>query len=142
VGVEMAKQFALRVWDEGWNKGRLEVIDEALAADAADRHEHDQEDFRGHLKAAITEFRTGFPDLQATVEDIVAEGDRVAMRVVITGTHQGPFFGHEPSGRPVSIEQYHFVQVNSQGQCTRHWANIALDDLLRQIGASTTGNPA
>jgi predicted ester cyclase len=125
MSTEMAKQLARRVWDEGWNKGRLEVVDQALAADAVDRHEHDQDDFRGHLKAAITEFRTGFPDLHAEVEDMVAEGDRVAMRVVITG-----------------IEQYHFVQVNPQGRCIRHWANVALDDLLRQIGASAAGNPA
>jgi steroid delta-isomerase-like uncharacterized protein len=142
MNTEMAKQLARRVWDEGWNKGRLEVVDQALAVDAVDRHEHDQDDFRGHLKAAITEFRTGFPDLHAEVADMVAEGDRVAMRVVITGTHRGRFFGNKPSGRPVSIEQYHFVQVNPQGQCIRHWANVALDDLLRQIGASTAGNTA
>jgi steroid delta-isomerase-like uncharacterized protein len=136
MGAETAKDLARRVWDEGWNEGRLEVVDEALAADATDRHETGEDDFRGHLKAAITEFRTGFPDLHAEVQDIVAEGDRVAMRVVITGTHGGRFFGQEPSGRPVSIEQFHFIQVNPQGQCVRHWANVGVDDLFRQIGAS------
>lgn len=139
---DVAKQLARQLWDEGWNQGRLEVVDQALSADAVDRHEHDQDDFRCHLKAAITEFRTGFPDLHAELEDIVAEGDRVAMRVVISGTHRGRFFGIEPSGRPVSIEQYHFVQVNQQGQCIRHWANVALDDLLRQIGAAAAASPA
>jgi predicted ester cyclase len=134
MSVDTAKELARRVWDEGWNQGRLEVVDEALAADAADRHEHDQENFRAHLKDAITEFRRGFPDLRAEVADIVAEGDRVAMRVLITGTHNGPFFGNEPSGRPVSIEQFHFIQVNPGGQCIRHWASVGLDDLLRQIG--------
>jgi predicted ester cyclase len=132
--IETAKELARRVWDEGWNEGRLEVVDEALAVDAADRHAHGQEDFRGHLKAAITEFRRGFPDLHAEIADIVAEGDRVAMRVVITGTHNGPFFGNQPSGRPVRVEQFHFVQVNRRGECIRHWANVGLDDLLRQIG--------
>jgi predicted ester cyclase len=136
MSAETAKQLARRVWEEGWNQGRLEVVDEALTAGAADRHDHDQEDFRGHLKAAIAEFRRGFPDLHADVADIVAEGDRVAMRVIITGTHHGQFFGNAPSGRPVSIEQFHFLRVNSRGQCTRHWANVALDDLLRQIGAT------
>jgi predicted ester cyclase len=135
MSVETAKKLARRLWDEGWNEGRLEVIDEALSADAVDRHEHDQEDFRAHLKATITEFRRGFPDLHADLADIVAEGDRVAMRVVITGTHKGPFFGTQPSGRPVSIEQFHFVQVNRLGQGVRHWANVGLDDLLRQIEA-------
>ena len=141
MGTEMAKQLARRVWDEGWNQGRLEVVDEALAADAADRHQHEQDDFRGHLKAAITEFRAGFPDLRADVQDIVAEGDRLAMRVVLTGTHLGWFFGHEPSGRSVSVEQFHFVQVNAQGQCIRHWANVGMDDLFRQISVVPAGNP-
>jgi predicted ester cyclase len=140
MSAETAKELARRVWDEGWNQGRLEVVDEALTTDAVDRHEHDQEDFRGHLKDAIAEFRRGFPDLHAELADIVAEGDRVAMRVVLTGTHDGPFFGNQPSGRPVSIEQFHFVQVNPHGQCIRHWANIGLDDLFRQIGASPAGS--
>jgi predicted ester cyclase len=140
MSAETAKALARRVWDEGWNEGRLEVVDEALAAGAADRHEHDQENFRAHLKAAITEFRRGFPDLHAEVADIVAEGDRVAMRVLITGTHNGPFFGHQPSRRTVSIEQFHFLHVNPDGQCVRHWANVGLDDLLRQIGASASAS--
>lgn len=144
MSVEMAKELARRVWDEGWNQGRLEVVDEALTAEAVDRHEHSEEDFRGHLKATIAEFRRGFPDLHADLADIIAEGDRVAMRVVITGTHTGLFFGHQPSGRPVSIEQFHFVQVNPDGRGIRHWANVALDDLLRQIAmpAGTTASAA
>jgi predicted ester cyclase len=134
MSTQTAKNLARRVWDEGWNQGRLEVVDEAVAADAADRHEHDEDDFRGHLKAAITEFRRGLPDLHAELQDLIAEGDRVAMRVTVTGTHDGPLFGHEPTGRPVSLEQFHVLQVNPSGQCIRHWASVGMDDLFRQIG--------
>jgi steroid delta-isomerase-like uncharacterized protein len=136
MGTAQAKELARRLWEEGWNQGRLELVDEVLAADAVDRHSFEAEDFRAHLKAAITEFRTGFADLRAEVEDLVAEGDRVAMRVSITGTHTGPFFGVAPTGRTVSIEQFHFVQVNDAGQGIRHWANIGVDDLFRQLGAA------
>ena len=138
MGIEHAKELALRVWEEGWNQGRLAVVDEALAPDGADRHAIAEEDFRAHLKAAITEFRTGFPDLRAEVEDIVGEGDRVALRVMITGTHQGPFFGTAPTGQAVQLEQFHFLQVNEAGQCVRHWANVGIDDLFRQLGATPT----
>jgi predicted ester cyclase len=140
MSTQTAKQLARRVWEEGWNQGRLEVVDEALTADAVDWHQHDEADLRSGLKAVITEFRRGFPDLHAELADIVAEGDRLAMRVLITGTHDGPFFGHQPSGRPVSIEQFHFVQVNPDGQCIRHWAHVGLDDLLGQIGAVPAGS--
>jgi predicted ester cyclase len=139
MSTETAKRLARRVWEEGWNQGRLEVVDEALTADAVDWHQHDEEDLRGGLKAVITEFRCGFSDLHADLADIVAEGDRLAMRVLITGIRDGPFFGHQPSGRPVSIEQSHFVQVNPHGECIRHWAYVGLDDLLAQIGARPAG---
>ena len=53
-----AKELAQRLWEEGWNQGRLEVVDEVLAADAVDRHQHHGDDFRGHLKEVIREFRS------------------------------------------------------------------------------------
>ena len=136
MGTAEAKELARRLWEEAWNQGRLEVVDEVLAAGAVDRHSFEEEDFRSHLKAAITEFRSGFPDLRAEVEDLVAEGDRVAMRVTITGTHTGPFFGTAPTGKTVRIRQFHFVQVNDAGQGIRHWANIGIDDLFRQLGVT------
>jgi steroid delta-isomerase-like uncharacterized protein len=141
MGTELAKALAVRLWEEGWNQGHLEVVDEVLASDAVDRHSFDEEDFRAHLKGAISEFRTGFPDLRAQVEDLVAEDDRVAMRVMITGTHTGPFFGTAPTGKTVSVEQFHFVQVNEAGQGIRHWANIGIDDLFRQLGTAPTSIP-
>jgi predicted ester cyclase len=134
VDTAQAKALVMRLWEEAWNQGRLDVVDEVLAPDAEDRHSFEEVDFRAHLKAAIGEFRTGFPDLHAEVEDLVAEGDRVAMRVQISGTHAGPFFGTAPTGRRVRIEQFHFVQVNEAGQGIRHWANIGIDDLFRQLG--------
>jgi predicted ester cyclase len=135
--VSEAKELALRLWEEGWNQGHLDVVDEVLAPDALDRHGHDDADFRSHLKGVIREFRTGFPDLHTTVEDMVAEGDRLAMRVVLTGTQDGPFFGAAPTGKRVEVEQFHFVHVNQQGQGVRHWANTGIDELFRQLNTPT-----
>jgi predicted ester cyclase len=133
MGIALAKELALRLWQEGWSQGRLEVVDEAVAPEGVDRNHDGNGDFRGHLKGVISEFRVGFPDLQATVEDIVGEGDRLAMRVSLTGTHDGPFFGEPASGRKVRIEQYHFVHVNEHGQALRHWADTRIDELFRQL---------
>src|SRR4051812_32729883 len=79
------------------------------------------------------------PDLQATLEDLVTEGDRVVARLTTTGTHLGseiPFLrGIAPTGRPVEWSQHHsFRLVN--GKIAEHWANR--DDLgfLRQVTAS------
>jgi predicted ester cyclase len=128
-------------WDEAWNQGRLEVVDEALAPDATDRHAHGEDDFRGHLKGAIREFRQAFPDLQADVEDVIAEHDRVATRVCISGTHRGAFFGTAPTGRRIKVEQFHFIHANDAGQCIRHWANVGIEDLFHQLGVTRAGVP-
>ncbi|MEP7054824.1 MAG: ester cyclase [Actinomycetota bacterium] len=125
-----------RVFDEGFSQGRLDVVDEALAPDAVDRHpfEPGEPDFRSHLKAAITMFRAAMPDLRASVEDIVAEGSTVAARVRMTGTHTGAaLFGIPAAGRPVDIEQFHFIRSDDEGHGLHHWANVGAAELRSQI---------
>lgn len=134
--LERNKATVERVFDEGFNQGKLDVVDEALAPEAVDRHpfEPDEPDFRSHLKAAITMFRAAMPDLHANVEDIVAEGSTVAARVRITGTHTGePLFGIPAAGRAVDVEQFHFIHSNDQGQGVRHWANVGAAELRQQV---------
>lgn len=134
--LERNKANVRRVFDEGFSQGRLDVVDEALAPDAVDRHpfEPGEADFREHLKAAITMFRSAMPDLQATVEDIVAEGHTVAARVRMTGTHTGaPLLGVPAAGRSVDIEQFHFIHSDEHGHGVRHWANVAVAELRQQI---------
>ena len=137
--LERNKATVRRVFDEGFSQGRLNVVDEALSPDAVDRHpfEPGEEDFRTHLKAAITMFRQAMPDLLATVEDIVAEGSTVAARVRITGTHTGsPLFGIAAAGRSVDVEQFHFNHADDEGHGVRHWANVGAAELRQQISTA------
>ena len=136
--LERNKTNVHRVFDEGFSQGNLEIVDEALAPDAVDRHpfEPGEDDLRSHLKAAITMFRNAMPDLHAHVEDIVAEGNSVAARVRMTGTHTGtPLFGIPAAGRSVDIEQFHFIHSDDHGYGKQHWANIGTAELLQQIGS-------
>lgn len=137
--LERNKATVRRVFDEGFTEGRIAVVDEALAPDAVDRHpfEPGDADFRAHLKAAIAMFRDAMPDLRASVEDIVAEGNTVAARVRMTGTHTGsPLLGVPAGGRAVDIEQFHFIRTDDEGRGVRHWANVATAELRQQIGAA------
>ena len=137
--LERNKTTVRRVFDEGFSQGRTEVVDETLAPEAVDRHpfEPGEEDFRDHLKAAISMFRLAMPDLRAHVEDIVAEGSTVAARVRMTGTHTGaPLFGIPAAGHPVDVEQFHFIQVDELGRGLRHWANVGVAELRQQISAA------
>jgi predicted ester cyclase len=143
--VERNKRSVRRVFEEGFNAGDLDVIDECLAPGAVDRHEFTDEegDFRGHLKGVITMLRDSLPDLAMSVEDLVAEGDRVATRVRLTGTHTGaPFLGIAASGNRVDVEQFHFVHCDDEGRGVVHWAAVGEEDLVRQLAASTALSPS
>jgi predicted ester cyclase len=136
--LERNKTTVRRVFDEGFSQGHIDVVDEALSPDAVDRHpfEPGEADFREHLKAAITMFRNAMPDLHASVEDIVAEGNTVAARVRITGTHTGaPLFGVPAAGHSVDVEQFHFIHSDDQGHGLRHWANVGAAELRQQISS-------
>ena len=132
---ERNKQNIRRVFEEGFTLGRLEVVDECIAADGIDRHAFDPgDDFPAHLKGTITMLRSSFPDLEMAVADIVGEGDRVAVRVILSGTHTGePIFGVPAAGRTVEVEQFHFMQCNEAGQGRVHWANVGLEELVGQL---------
>ena len=134
-----SKQLARHIFERGFGRGELEVVDAGLAPDAVDRHAFapDEPDMRHHLKNAITMLRAGIPDLQVTVADIFGEGDRIAIRVEMRGTHTGtPLFGVPPSGQPVELEQFHIVQVSEDGRGIRHWANVGVEQFLLSAAAS------
>jgi predicted ester cyclase len=135
--VERNKRSMRRVFEEGFSEGRLEVVDECLAADAEDHHDFAPgQDFRAHLKGIITVLRGAMPDLRAEVEDLVAEGDRVAARVRLTGTYTGDRLGEmAPRGQRVSVEQFHLVQFDDEARGVRHWANVDEAGLFAQLAA-------
>ena len=83
--------------------------------------------------ARIAGFRAAFPDLRFTIEDMVAEGDRVVFRATLRGTHQGPFRGVAPTNRAVAIGVLDVVRVEA-GVIAEHWGGPDLLDALRQLG--------
>lgn len=79
-------------------------------------------------------FWTAFPDLSAKIEDIVAEGDKVAIRVLNTGTHKGDFQGIPPTGKKVSFEGRDFMTLRD-GKIVEQQAGVDMMELMQQIGA-------
>jgi predicted ester cyclase len=98
MSVEENKALVQRYVEEPWNKGNVDVLDEMCAPN------FHLEGLGGvaEFKAAITAFRKSFPDLHFTVEEIIAEGDKVAYRWSSQGTHQGEFEGIAPTGKTVT----------------------------------------
>lgn len=128
------KALVRRFYDEVLNHGRLEVIDE-LIDDAFVEHEvmPGMPGGKEAPRAFVETFRAAFPDLKATVEDLIEEGDKVVARARVTGTHQGEFMGIPPTGSTIDVQMIDIVQFRD-GKAVAHWGvsdNLAL---MEQLG--------
>jgi len=74
------------------------------------------------------------PDLRVVVEDMIAEGDKVAVRYTLEGTHEGELFGVPPTGQRLSIKSISIEQV-SDGKIREHWRITDTLDMMQQLGA-------
>lgn len=133
------KEMAQRWYREVMSEGKTEVIDELCAPDFLD---HDPlpgstADLAG-LKDFVAQIRAAFPDMQVTADDIVAEGDRLAVRSTMRGTHEGDFMGIPGSGKKVEVSNYDFVRFEND-QAAEHWGVIDSAALMEQIGMAPAG---
>ena len=131
MSAEENKALARRSWEAPDN---LDILDEVYAPDFV-WHEPDQE-IRGHEEARqfITMYKTAFPDLSATVEDEIAEGDKVVTRWTIRGTHQGEIeeFG-PPTGRQVELKGISISRIEG-GKIVEEWNSYDNLSALQQLG--------
>ena len=90
----------------------------------------------GYL-AIIGMMRGGFPDIQWTLEEMVAESDKIAARFTMRGTHRGTFFGVPPTGKTISVQAMNIYRL-SGGQFVEEHGQPDMLGLLQQIGAVPT----
>lgn len=87
----------------------------------------------GYLEI-IAMMRSGFPDIQWTLEEVIAEGDKIAARFTMRGTHKGPFFGVPATGKPIQVQAMNIYRL-SDGKFVEERGQPDLLGLLQQIGA-------
>jgi predicted ester cyclase len=90
---------------------------------------------REEQRQRATRLRVAFPDAEATLDDIFAEGDRVAYRLTILGTHTAEFLGVPASGRPVAVSFIAIVRI-ADGKLVEEWGGLDQPDLIRQMRGS------
>jgi steroid delta-isomerase-like uncharacterized protein len=100
---EQNKTLARRWFEDLFSRGNLDAANEILSADFLDHLPREEERGMEELKHYVGVYRTAFPDIEDTVEEIVAEGDKVVVRWRSRGTHQGEFMGAAPTGRHVTF---------------------------------------
>ena len=138
------KSLARRAMEGLWTKGDLTVIDQLYSDDCVFHDLGSPEDIHGRdgLRQYARMYRTACPDLQCTVEEVVAEGDKVALRWVSRGTHQGDLMGIAPTGKQVTFRGIQMQRI-SKGKIEEEWAGFNTLGALQDIGAvPRLGEPA
>jgi predicted SnoaL-like aldol condensation-catalyzing enzyme len=93
------------------------------------------------FRLAVSLWRTAFPDVHVTVEDVAGEGDRVYCRFTTRGTHQGPLMGIPATGRPVTVHEMSCHRIDD-GQVVESWIGDNVPRILLDIGALVPGDDA
>lgn len=134
MSAEANKQLVQYTYAALFNSGNLAIADEVVSADFVNHGTppHVPGGPEG-LRQMVVMLRTAFPDLHYEIKEIIGEGDWIAARTILRGTHNGPFFGIAPTGRQVVQEQIHLIRfANGKGVENRE----VRDDLglLQQLG--------
>lgn len=133
--IEKNKRIITRYFDEVWNQGRLEVLDELIAPNYINHSPGAPNPKPGPegLKPIVEALRKGMPDVKYTIQDMVITPDKVAVRVVMTGTHTGDFFGIAPTGKHVTVNQFQIERIEN-GKIVEHWRQTDDLGMMRQLG--------
>ncbi|MCA1666204.1 MAG: ester cyclase [Thermomicrobia bacterium] len=122
------KALVRRFMEGGLN---LDAVDQFAAPDMID-HSRGGAGREG-LRQALGLFAAAFPDWQTTIEDLIAEGDKVVLRGVGRGTHRGAFMGIAPTGKQVTLPGIHIMRI-ADGKIVEHWAQLDDLGLMQQLG--------
>jgi steroid delta-isomerase-like uncharacterized protein len=124
-----------RMFEEVMNQGNFSLIDELVAPDMVEHEELPPEIPAGRegIKVFFTMFRGAFPDLNATIDEVIAEGDKVVARSTWSGTHQGEFMGIPATGKRVSFGVIDIMRF-ADGVVVEHWGQMDSLGMMQQLG--------
>ena len=135
MSAEQNKSIIRRWVEQGWNQGKVAVVDELYAADVV---QHDPSspvsvNSADALKQYVAGFRSAMPDLQFSIDDLLAEGDKVLWRFTSRGTHNGPLMGIPATGRSANVTGMVLFRL-ANNKIVEVWVNFDTLGMLQQIG--------
>jgi predicted ester cyclase len=134
--IEENKRLARRVPEDIATERDIELIDELYAEDFVEHGPFGQRtEGREAAKEDMDTFLDAFSDFEAIVEDTVAEGDTVAMRVTLRGTHDGEFMGIDPIGESFEVPNTVFTRIEN-GEIVERWVQPETLGMLQQLGVA------
>ena len=138
MSIEENKALMRRFYEE-ISKGNLAVVDELAAIDLVEHSPFvpGQAPGRQGTLELFTMIHAAFPDLRITIEDIVAEGDKVVSRGTFSGTHKGEFMGIAPTGKQITVGLTEIVRIVA-GKMVEHWNMVDNLGMMQQLGVVPT----
>ena len=135
VSIETNKATVRRVANEIFSQGKLDVIDDIFAPTFVGYTQHGTVIHGSeNVKQFVAQYLTAFSHAHSVVEDQVAEGDRVVVRLTFTGTHTGTWMGIPPTGKPVTVKGMALYRL-TDGKIVEQWTIGDTLGLLQQLGA-------
>ena len=139
-----AEAIVRRLIEEGFNAGDLGVADEVISPDMVEHQNYGPNHAPGAdgVKAVIASLRRAFSDFHLSIDDLAVAGDTVWLRMTGTGTNDGSFMGHPPTGRTMRTDVFDALRVEGD-RIVEHWGVPDRLGTLFQLGlAQPPGRPA
>jgi steroid delta-isomerase-like uncharacterized protein len=132
MSIEENKAIVRQYLEEVWNRKNLDAVDRFIASDLV-QHVRNVSPGREGIKKFFELIYASFPDARFTIEDMLAEGDKVMWRFTIQATHLGPFRGIPPTGKPITLTGMAVTRIRD-GQMVENWNETDDLGLLQQLG--------
>ncbi len=135
MSIEENKAIMRRFYEE-ISKGNLAAVDDLVAADLVEHSPFvpGQAPGRQGTLELFTMIHAAFRDLHFSVEDMVAEGDKVVARGTMSGTHKGEFMGVAPTGKQITVGMIEILRI-AGGKMVEHWNVVDSLGMMQQLGA-------
>ena len=133
MSTEQNKAIARRYIEELYNQKNLTIVDELNTPDFVLHNDATTIQGLEAYKQLVSMYFTAFPDMHMIIEDQIAEGDIVAERVTISGTHRGDLMGIPPTGKQSTITAIYIIRF-ANGKGVEVWANTDVLGMLQQLG--------
>ena len=134
---EENKAAVRRFFEEVWNQGQLDALDELLSADYVDNEPQNPNagtPGAEGMKRTISMYRDAFPDLRFTIDDLLADGDKAVCRWTATGTHEGDLAGMPATGKTSTVSGISIDRFEG-GKIVEGWTNWDTLGMLQNLGA-------
>ncbi len=134
MGIDENKELVRRFVEEVFQNGNRGAVDELVAEDFVPHTWPSTGDGRNDLKKAMERVAKGLSDAAFTIDDLIAEGDRVVARLTASATQTGEFMGMAPSNKRYTILEIHIFRLRD-GRIIEHWHQFDQLGMMRQLGA-------